>query len=285
MSNILSKKKKREEQKFAKKVSIIIVAFNADKYVKFSIESIKKQSYRNWELLIINDCSTDNTKNIISKYKSKKIKIFNLIKNVGAYKATDFALKKAKGEYIAILDADDYSHHLRIQSQALVLDNDSTVGLVFTKFKLVNYKNKILKSSKNQQFISDHDFNKKFPCINLACNSSAMFRREYIKRIKFYRKKYFYSNDYNFYLNIFKISKVKLINKFYTYYRVHLNQRTNILDTRIILRECLSNLLWSKKNDLINYNNAIIFLSRFLINYSKLIFFNIKEMLKISIKY
>ena len=170
MSNILRKKKGGEYQKFAKKVSIIIVAFNSDKYVKFSIESIKKQSYRNWELLIINDCSTDNTKNIISKYKSKNIKIFNLIKNVGPYKATDFALKNAKGEYIAILDSDDYSHHLRIQSQVLELDNDNTIGLVFTKYKLVNYKNKILKSNKNQQFISEYDFNKKFPCINLACN-------------------------------------------------------------------------------------------------------------------
>jgi glycosyltransferase involved in cell wall biosynthesis len=285
MSNILRNKKKGENQKFAKKVSIIIVAFNSDKYVKFCIESIKKQSYRNWELLIVNDCSTDNTKNIISKYKSKNIKIFNLIKNVGPYKATDFALKNAKGEYIAILDSDDYSHRLRIQSQVLELDNDNTIGLVFTKYKLVNYKNKILKSNKNQQFISEDDFNKKFPCINLACNSSAMFRREYIKKIKFYSKKYFYSNDYNFYLNIFKISKVKLINKFYTYYRVHLNQRTNVLDSKIILRECLSNLLWSLKNDLINYSNVIFFLSRFLITYSKLIFFNIKETLEIKIKY
>jgi glycosyltransferase involved in cell wall biosynthesis len=271
--------------KHKRKVSIIIVAFNSARYVKFSIESIKKQSYRNWELLIVNDCSTDDTKNIISKYKSKKIKIYNLSKNVGPYKATDFAFKKAKGEYIAILDSDDYSHPSRIKSQVSELDNNNDVGLVLTKYKLVNYKNKILKDYKNQEFISESDFNKRFPCINLACNSSAMFRREYIKRIQFYSEKYFYSNDYNFYLRIFKISKVKLINKFYTYYRVHLNQRTNAMDSKSILKECLSHLVWSYKNHLINRNNLIFFFNRFLITCLKLIFQNIKEILRIDIKY
>ncbi len=63
------------------KVSIIIAAYNSEKYIKLAIESIKKQSYKNWELIIVNDCSTDSTKKIIEKNKSKKILIINLKKN------------------------------------------------------------------------------------------------------------------------------------------------------------------------------------------------------------
>ncbi len=86
------------------KVSIIIVAYNSEKYIDCAIQSIKKQKYKNWELVIVNDCSNDLTKEIIKKYKSKKIRIINLKKNIGAYRATDLAFKKITGKYVAILE-------------------------------------------------------------------------------------------------------------------------------------------------------------------------------------
>ena len=114
------------------KVSIVIVCYNYAKYVEFSIKSIINQEYKNWELIIVNDNSQDSTKEILDRYKSKKIKIINLKKNIGAYKATNLAFKNVKGKYIAILDADDYSHPKRITQQVLELEKDSKIGLVVT---------------------------------------------------------------------------------------------------------------------------------------------------------
>ena len=248
------------------KVSIVIVCYNYAKYVKFSIKSIIKQEYKNWELIIVNDNSKDSTKEILDKYKSKKIKIINLKKNIGAYKATNLAFKNVKGKYIAILDADDYSHPKRISQQVLELEKDSKIGLVVTNYKFIDSNNNFIKDNR---FISQKDFNKQFPCVNLACNSSAMFRKQFIKELNFYNKDCFYSYDYNFFLKIFKVSKIKFFNKFYTFYRIHSNQRTNVLKKEIIFKENLYNLGWSARNGLINRHNILIFIKNYLNNFFK----------------
>lgn len=242
------------------KVSIIIVVYNSEKYIDCAIQSIKKQEYKNWELVIVNDCSNDLTKEIIKKYKSKKIRIINLKKNIGAYRATDLAFKKITGKYVAILDSDDYSHSERILKQVAELEKNPKIGLVLTKYKCIDIENKIIKNIQKEKSISNNNFNRLFPCINLACNSSAMFRKEFIKELNFYNKDIFYSYDYNFFLKIFKVSKIKFINKFYTFYRIHSNQRTNVIKKKIIIKEKLYYLKWSVKNSLINRYNIFIFL-------------------------
>ena len=191
------------------KVSIVIVCYNYEKYIEIAINSIKKQNYKNWELIIVNDNSQDSTKKILDKYKSKKIKIINLKKNIGSYKATNLAFKNLKGKYVAILDADDYSHPKRISSQVLELEKDPKIGLVITNYKLIDEYNNFIKDTR---FVSKKIFDKRFPCENLACNSSAMFRQQFIKELKFYSNSFFYMYDYFFYLKIFKISNIKLIN-------------------------------------------------------------------------
>ena len=252
------------------KVSIVIVCYNYAKYIEFSIKSILKQEYKNWELIIVNDNSKDSTKEILDKYKSKKIKIINLKKNIGAYKATNLAFKNVKGKYIAILDADDYSHPKRILQQVLELEKDSKIGLVVTNYKFIDDNNNFIK---NNRFISQKDFNKRFPCINLACNSSAMFRKKFIKELDFYNKDFFYSYDYNFFLKIFKVSKIKFINKFYTFYRIHSNRRTNVVKKEIIFKENIYHLNWSKKNKLINKHNILYYYWCYIVNYLKIFFY------------
>ena len=256
------------------KVSIVIVCYNHSEYVKFAINSIIKQKYKNWELIIVNDNSQDASKEILNKYKSKKIKIINLKKNIGPYRATSLAFEKVKGKYIAILDADDYSHPKRISSQVQELENNSEIGLVITNYKLIDKNNKFIKRNR---FISQKYFNIRFPCENLVCNSSAMFRIKFIHELEFYNKDFFYMNDYNFYLKIFKVSKIKIINKFYTFYRVHKNQRTNILKKKIILKENFNMLLWSMKHQLIGVNNIAFFSKKLLIIIIKYFFAKIKN--------
>ena len=241
--------------------------YNSEKYVKFAINSIIKQKYKNWELIIVNDSSNESTKNILDAYKCNKIKIIHLKKNLGPYKAIDLALKKANGKYIAFLDSDDASSENRIGSQVSELEKNKKIGLIVSKYKVIDENNKIIKNSRSY---SKKEFNRKFPCENLCCNSSAMLRKSILKKIKFYNKNIFYSYDYNFYLKIFSLTSIKLINKYYTFYRVHKESRTHLLKEKNIIFESLQHLRWSKKKGLINKDNIILYYKNLLKNYLKL---------------
>jgi glycosyltransferase involved in cell wall biosynthesis len=100
-------------------VSIITPSFNSEKFISETILSVQRQSYTNWEMIIVDDFSTDKTVEIIRKFTSKdnRIKLFELDKNSGTGIARGCALNKAAGKYIAFLDADDLwkSEKLKIQ--------------------------------------------------------------------------------------------------------------------------------------------------------------------------
>lgn len=88
-------------------VSIIMPTYNCGRFIKDSIDSVLAQTYTNWELLIVDDCSTDNTESIVRAYKDTRIHYFRNEKNKGAALTRNRALREAKGRYIAFLDSDD----------------------------------------------------------------------------------------------------------------------------------------------------------------------------------
>lgn len=100
-------------------VSIIMPAYNSEKYIVESIESVISQTYKNWELIVVNDCSKDKTLEIIKKFSEKndKIKIFNNEENKGVVFSRNLALKQSKGQYIAFLDSDDLWLEKKLEKQ------------------------------------------------------------------------------------------------------------------------------------------------------------------------
>ncbi len=249
-------------------VSILIPAYNCEKYIKKTIESIKKQSYKNWELLIINDCSTDSTFTILKKYISNKIKIINLKKNIGPYLALSKNFKFCYGKYVAFLDSDDIMHPERLKAQIEELEKNKKIGLVATWFRIIDHKGRVIKLIKFPA--TENEFNNIFPCQNVICNSSVMFRKKLISKLGFYNKFFFYSNDYHFYLKLFSQYKIKIIDKFYTDYRIHNEQRTKSSTIKkIIFKENLANLKWAKKNNLINKYNVMLFYKNYCKNFLK----------------
>ena len=100
-------------------VSIITPMYNASAYVKDTIESVIKQTYTNWEMIIVDDCSSDDSASIVESFiqKDKRIKLYKQSNNSGIAKSRNLALEKAKGRYVAFLDSDDtwYPNKLNIQ--------------------------------------------------------------------------------------------------------------------------------------------------------------------------
>lgn len=100
-------------------VSIITPVYNCEKYIKETLENVIKQTHKNWEILLVDDCSTDKSEEIINEYakKDNRIKYFKLKENSGAAIARNYALEKSNGRFIAYLDADDLWKNEKLEKQ------------------------------------------------------------------------------------------------------------------------------------------------------------------------
>lgn len=139
-------------------VSIVVPVFNSEKFIKKTIQTVESQTYHNWELILVNDCSTDNSEQIIREYEKKdeRIKLINLETNSGAAIARNTGMKNAKGKYIAFLDADDLWKKEKLEKQIKFMqennydftftgyefadENGNNLGKIVNIPKKINYK-------------------------------------------------------------------------------------------------------------------------------------------------
>ena len=110
-------------------VSIIMPAYNTGKYIKDSIDSVLAQTYENWELIIVDDCSTDDTEQILGSYTDPRIRFLQNEKNSGAAVSRNYGLREAKGRWIAFLDSDDTWHPEKLEKQVRFMEE---TGYKFT---------------------------------------------------------------------------------------------------------------------------------------------------------
>lgn len=129
------------------KISIITPVYNSEKYIENTIKTVLNQTYQNWELLLVDDCSTDNSKNIIEEYtkKDKRIKYFILEKNSGAAVARNYALEKSTGKYIAYLDSDDLWFKEKLEKQLRYMEENDYVFTCTDYEKIDNEGNSLNK--------------------------------------------------------------------------------------------------------------------------------------------
>lgn len=126
----------KEKQPF---VSVITPTYNSAAYIKETIHSVKRQTHENWELIIVDDCSTDDTREIINKevQSDERIRAYFLESNSGAAVARNTALKKAKGSYIAFLDADDQWLPLKLEKQIKFME-ENDYAFSFTQYSIMD---------------------------------------------------------------------------------------------------------------------------------------------------
>ena len=119
-------------------VSIITPVYNAEKFIRETIESVQNQTYTNWEMLLINDCSTDSSAEIIKEKAAEdsRIKYIELDKNSGAAITRNTGISKAQGRYIAFLDSDDIWKSDKLDKQ-LALIKEKDIGFCFTSYRYV----------------------------------------------------------------------------------------------------------------------------------------------------
>ena len=119
-------------------VSVIIPTYNREKILLRAIESIKKQTYTNWEIIIIDDNSTDNTEEIIKNEINKNIRYYKNNENLGGAASRNIGAQYAKGDFFAFLDSDDEWYEFKLKIQVDILKSNKNIDMVFTDYMIIN---------------------------------------------------------------------------------------------------------------------------------------------------
>ncbi len=203
------------------KISVIMSSYNSEKFIRESILSILNQSHKDFELIIIDDCSKDRSLIIARQYREgdNRIKIIENKKNIGAGESRNRGLKIARGKYIAILDSDDIADEKRLENQLRYLEKEKDVFLVGSSAIVINEKGRrigIFKKTNNKQQTT-----KKLSKSNTMIHPSIMFRNN---GETFYRKKFKTSEDYDLYLRLISSGKkIANLSDPLIKYRINLN--------------------------------------------------------------
>ncbi len=123
------------------KISVIVPVYNSHKHIKECLDSIINQTYKNIEILVINDKSTDNSLEIINSFKDKRIKIINLKKNSGVAVARNKGIEEATGNYICFIDSDDYWYPEKLKKQIKFIKNNN-YAFIYSDYEFLSSKRK-----------------------------------------------------------------------------------------------------------------------------------------------
>lgn len=221
-------------------VSVIIACYNAEKYIDECIKSLLAQSYQNFEIIICDDASTDNSYQLLKKWQTKdaRIKLMQNIKNKHAAASRNSCLEIANGKYILIQDIDDISTPNRIK---VLLDNIVANNVDFVSSSMatiddngnVNYDHLL----KHKKFPSKYDF-----LWGISFNHpAAMFYKEILKKVNGYRvaEETIVSEDYDLFMRLYA-NDAKGMNIDETLYLYRTNAANNkIFNYSYRLKECI----------------------------------------------
>jgi glycosyltransferase involved in cell wall biosynthesis len=201
------------------KISLVMPIYNSEKFLDESIESILNQTFQDFELVLVNDKSTDNSLRIIKEYmkKDKRIKLINNKENLGSVKSRNKGLKVAKGKYVAVLDSDDISLSKRFKIQHDYLEKNPHIFLVGSSAIYIGEKGKEIRRFRkyDNYKILGWRFFKSCGMIH----STVMFRNTPDVS---YNEEFKSAHDYNFYLDILAQGKnITNIPLFLIKHRVH----------------------------------------------------------------
>jgi glycosyltransferase involved in cell wall biosynthesis len=199
------------------KISVILPVYNCQEFVSEAVISILNQTFSNFELIIIDDCSTDKTLEIIKSFDDSRIKIIEKPKNSGYTDSLNFGIDIAKGEYIARMDGDDISLPMRFEKQVAFLDHNQDVIMCGSDIAILSSDKPLYKYHSHEEILVDLCFQ------NAFCHPTVMIRKTALLVNK-YDKNFEPAEDYELWIRLSQIGKLANLNEVLLRYRVHENQ-------------------------------------------------------------
>lgn len=200
-------------------VSVLMPVYNSETYLDQAIRSILEQTFHDFELLIINDASTDRTATISVSYQDPRIRVIRNAINLGLTKSLNIGLQEAQGEYIARLDADDISLPQRLEKQIHFLEQHPEIVLVGSLSKLINSAGETFDYRKSPIDPEVIKFSLLFG--NSITHSSILFRKKPILEMGGYNESFRYAQDFELYSRLVTKYQLAVLPEILVKYRSH----------------------------------------------------------------
>jgi len=222
-------------------VTVLMAVYNGGEYLKEAVDSILKQTYEDFEFLIIEDGSTDQSLKILKSYKDHRIRIIQNSKNIGLIKSLNKGLKFANGKLIARMDADDISLPERFQKQIVFMKDNPEIGVCGTWLKTIGKtKKRVCKSP-----LKHEDICAKMFWDSTIWHATVFIRKKIlIENNIFYNENFKRCEDYKLWVDLAKVTKFANIPEVLYFYRFHNSQVTKSAgNSQVIKNELIEELL------------------------------------------
>lgn len=249
-------------------ISVIIPSYNHEKYIGEAIESVINQTFKNWELVIIDDGSSDHSIEIIKQYKDQRIKLLTQ-ENHGVAYTLNKGIELAKGKYICFLDSDDVYREDKLEKQLQLIEKG--FDIVTSKIKTIDGSGMEIINSEITRWYNDFDDKKifgdgqefNFLRRNSLCKPAVMIKKEIFDTFGLFREDLLTAYDFHFWLKIIRNVKIARSEETLFFYRWHGENETiknnprMKLEVILILKDYLSKLIKENKISKDNYLNYI----------------------------
>lgn len=217
-------------------VSVILPVYNGERFLKDTVDSIVNQSYNNLEIIIVDDASSDTSRDIIDSYQDDRIIKIYKVKNENVCCASNLAFERANGEYIALIGHDDIWHLDKIEKQVSFMETNPNYAICFSRCDIIDQNNQII----NGQNFFDDTFNsyenqerashiyQLYMRGNHLCAPSAVIRKSVLNEVGLYDCSLLQLQDYDLWLRILTVSNIYILEEKLLKYRQVLDAKSNL---------------------------------------------------------
>ncbi|CAB1064574.1 hypothetical protein D1BOALGB6SA_9370 [Olavius sp. associated proteobacterium Delta 1] len=216
----------------SRKVTVYIPAYNYGAYLQQAVESVIKQNYENWELIIIDDGSTDNTQAVMNQFSGHpKIRSYYQ-KNNGLTRSNNKAIEMSYGEYIMRLDADDYLDENALLVLANVMDSKADVSLVYSDYYVVSEDGTLIRLERRSKVYEEDEL------LDLPSHAAcAMIRKSSLVELGGYNENILCQDGYDLWIRVIQQYQVYNVNLPLFYYRRHAGSMSSRMDRLLRTRQ------------------------------------------------
>ena len=212
-----------------KLVSVCINAYNSEKYISDTIKSVIDQTYKNLQIIVIDDCSTDNTYNILKSFDDPRLEIYRLPYNCHISNACNEGFKYVKGKYVAHLDSDDLWVPEKIEKQVEFLENNKEYGACFTYAEIIDENGQLADESGDYlrdiyafQNCTQTDMYRYFyDNSNRLCHPSSLIRTDIIEKLGKHDVTMLYLHDFDYWMRLVTCCHIYILPECLTLVRRH----------------------------------------------------------------
>lgn len=199
------------------KISVILPVYNGEQYIAEAVQSILDQTFKDFELLVINDASTDNTLSVLRSFTDPRIRIVNNEVNLKVVKSLNKGLELSSGEYIARMDGDDIASPSRFQKQLAYFSQHPEIDVCATQVEVFGGQNYITRQYETHNFIKAS-----LLFLNIIIHPSVMFKRaSFIENGYYYDESYDNAEDYGLWVKTIDKLKYAIVPDVLLKYRIH----------------------------------------------------------------